>query len=581
MLKFKCSVYYTRKIKFTKQHKSEGILVVNQTLLEQIKYKCKKREKGDIQLRLKKSEMNVLILAYRDGDDEAGEMIYKAVELFITKMAYEYAKNIIGNGVSFDEILMNCKEKIMPSLKNYQIDSNAAFTTYLAKAVKNEVAEIGRKLRRDKIVVSLSEGVAKRKKRNPEKNDKTYEDILMAQTAEVNIENVLNKADIEKVLNKLGAEYRDIIVKHYFEHKTFKKIGEETNTSKQNIHEKNKNALKKLGELLRTGYADLADNTNDVPHVLIDYYRKCRAEYEKVKDKIDFEKELLPYLSEDHKFVFNNVIKEFKVKNLRKLSNELGKSGPYIRQTVDVIFDKIYLILIRKQEIEKFYETIGGKEQLEDLRLFLDEDQKTVLDKVILSVDPNANRKVKKEISNKKTSISKIQKSILNVSEEIFDRRKQCEKFIAENGGEDFLIYEFGATLSDEYFEIMLYTMMDYHYTNLSEFSNDYLEHHGDITAIQEDIKMNLEVYRNRKIEVDKMVEDAGGVEKLDMLFYSLNELEKHVFIERFIAYYQTPQDEMAKNYGVLEKEISESEIKVNELINKLIDENYQKKQMQ
>lgn len=278
-------------------------------------------------------------------------------------------------------------------------------------------------------------------------------------------------------------------------------------------------------------------------------YKRVAEELKKKEPFVDFETEVLPYLSENHKYIFKNYMIAPNGELQSEIADNLLLTTGGISRAIRYIFTTIDSIIERKKQIENLAKKYGGHDALEDLALCLSENERNILYEVVLQIDPKAMPKYHEKHSD--TSGSFIARNIEKSLDGILSRKKECEKFIKDNGGEDFLINEFGATLSEEHFEILLHFIMDYHYLTIHEACADWGGAQNYLLVTIKKILEKLEKYKGRKAEVKKMLDAAGGEERVYRELYSkLDDKKKIIFEQRFLSYSKVEMKDIAKEIG-------------------------------
>ncbi len=283
------------------------------------------------------------------------------------------------------------------------------------------------------------------------------------------------------------------------------------------------------------------------------------TELKKREPYVDFETEVLPNLSEKQAFIFSHYMVEDYGYTQIGLAKKLKYSevDGIIPNAIDNILNKIDKIIRLKKERKMFVEKYGGEQALEDIALCLTDNDRNVLNNVILSINPIA---YTKQIEERGYHFNR--ESVIKNLDEIVQRKKDCQKFIKKYGGEDFLIYEFGSTLDDDEFFILSQILMDYHYISQNNASKEYSGYRNFILLGIRGIMKKLNDYLARKKEVDALIERAGGAERvLSEIYLNLNNFQKKIFEERILAYKQTSREEIGKKFN-----FSDTTVKVQEL---------------
>ncbi len=298
-------------------------------------------------------------------------------------------------------------------------------------------------------------------------------------------------------------------------------------------------------------------------------YKKIQEELKKREPYIDFETEVLPNLKSEWADIFiNNMI--FPNGDLKKqIANNIGYSISGVTKAIGYILKTIDNLIIRKKQVASFIEYYGGIEELNDYMQCLSEKEQYILKEVVLSIDPNASHNCKFKYKNYHFNNIRF---IVNKLDILKKQKQDYINLLNNNGGEDFLINEFGVTLRDDYFEVFVKYILDYHYVTLPIEDYNYYQF---IKTSKKAILKELSNYQNRKKEVDALIESAGGTEKvLKEIYLNLNESYKKIFEERILAYKQTTNEELAKQIGVSSAIISRKESRLRQMLDKLVLEN-------
>lgn len=267
--------------------------------------------------------------------------------------------------------------------------------------------------------------------------------------------------------------------------------------------------------------------------------------------EIDAETELKPFLPSDLLDLYNYTINPTG-KRLSDFSQEHGsKHASVTFRKFDTLYRFIEKVHERKLSRAEFAKSLGGEDMVEDIRLFLFGDHLKVYDEIMLSINPHAVIAFKEKY-NLTSDVRGLMVVINKTINSVLRRKAETEKFIKENGGEDFLIFEFGQTLSDEQFDVLINVMMDYHYTSLRKYSEEKGESPNFAVFTIQSINKKLEEYKKNRDEVNEMIERAGGVEMVNQEIYSkLNPIQKGIFEDRILAYKPLTKEETCEKYGV------------------------------
>ncbi len=279
---------------------------------------------------------------------------------------------------------------------------------------------------------------------------------------------------------------------------------------------------------------------------------------------VDFETEVLPNLSENYAYIFKNYMIEPNGEYQYDIAGKLGygEHAGTICRAIEDIFCRIDDIIRRKKEIKEYIESYGGKEVFEDLTLCLSQKDWEYLNDLQLSINPTAYGKFHEKYPT--LGATQTKERLEEKLKSIIKRKADCEEFIQNNGGEDFLVNEFGMTLSDDHFYILTHFMMDYHYINDTQVSLDLGVSPNHVLYVKKSILEKLKIYNERKTQINSLIEQAGGAQKVLNEFYlNLNDIDKTIFEERVLAYYQTSSTELSKRLMVSKTFVCDQECRM------------------
>jgi len=358
---------------------------------------------------------------------------------------------------------------------------------------------------------------------------------------------------VEKKLSVLTDAQREVFILYYFNGKNIKEISEiigKNFSSTWKILEKTKDAL--TGSKNSNKEEPVNKNINITNMVQLKPLQDVRVELAKREKFVDFEKEVRPKLTEIQEKIFDSYMQSSTGENQKQIAKRININESSVSRIINEILDKIDGIIERKKAREKTINELGGKEFLDEIKLLLDESQRDILDQVILSTEkyPHANYLESHDISSNLLSsdVREIKKLIAT----FLENKRQSEEFINNNGGEDFLINEFGSTLCESLFDVMLTIMMDYHYLSDRSASLTLGMPNNYVHNARSYILSALEEYKKRKKEVDTLISNAGGEEKVSVDYYSkLDEIHKAIFEDTILAYYPLTYSEVAEKLGI------------------------------
>ena len=204
---------------------------------------------------------------------------------------------------------------------------------------------------------------------------------------------------------------------------------------------------------------------------------------------------------------------------------------------------------------------------LENIELAMNKEQLKVFTEVVISINPEAKINFRERYGYEPNLIS-----VERVIRDVLQKRENAKEFIEKNGGEDFLIYEFGSTLDDKQFSVLSNVLMDYNYKTLWGVSEELGESANYVALAIPRILKKLENYKKRKSEVDAKIEAAGGAQRvLDEIYLKLNERERVIFEQRILAYHQSTMDEICQELNVSDLFVRDKERALNGRLEEMI----------
>ncbi len=296
---------------------------------------------------------------------------------------------------------------------------------------------------------------------------------------------------LRKILSSMPTIHQDFAEAYFGDGKSLNQISRETGLSLGTISSRKKHFFEIFYELSLKDEKNFIVNTNAKTFKtvqrfsntfnLLTPYKKKLAIFEPEIDtdslegqKELFKKYLYPFITETQIKIFEENILVNSGKSAEVLAKELGDTNyQYIYSTANSICSKLDYIIDKQIKINELYERFGGKEGLEDLSEFLTEPQKLVLKNYYLNLDPYSNSKtleILKRTKTGKNGFGSIRESLMEKLDEMLSRKIDCQKFIVENGGLEFL-NKFAEILSEEHKFVFNKTMIDYHYTTLRDIS--------------------------------------------------------------------------------------------------------------
>lgn len=309
------------------------------------------------------------------------------------------------------------------------------------------------------------------------------------------------------------------------------------------------------------------DFKNEIKHyaAILSYRQRL---LDKIKEnKLNIKSEVLPCLSSDRLNTFNYIV-NISDQSLSKEASSVGSvHASMFSRRIESLFEYVDKIAQKKRDREKFIRSFGGQQMLENIELAMNKEQLKVFTEVVISINPEAKINFRERYGYEPNLIS-----VERVIRDVLQKREDAKEFIEKNGGEDFLIYEFGSTLDDKQFSVLSNVLMDYNYKTLRGVSEELGESANYVALAIPRILKKLENYKKRKSEVDAKIEAAGGAQRvLDEIYLKLNERERVIFEQRILAYHQSTMDEICQELNVSDLFVRDKERALNGRLEEMI----------
>lgn len=391
---------------------------------------------------------------------------------------------------------------------------------------------------------------------------------------EKELKKLLKKCSISEAIeisHLISPEFESVFNKYYIKGKTLRAISRENGTSFQNIHYRRKKSISEINRVFEDKQF-IAKNQE-----IINGYAnnsiaiKIRKRASKLMENLDYRTEVRPFLEDEEKYVFENFISDFNEKEYLKLNGESNweKNQSLFSKCRHVLW-LIDIISNNKKDQEEFMNLVGGMEGLSDILDTLTEDEITLIDEAILELSPYSNSNFRAKYGLNCTEFATLKKSLFSFAKDFSNRRDESKKFIEENGGEIFLLHEFGSTLDDADFFVLSTTMMDYHYRTKREVSLEGEEEDTFVSSREYFIRGKLKKFLEKKSEVDSLVSRIGGEQGLKNLCSGLSNEELTILLEYILAYNPKTKKELRSSLGIsyekFDKIFDELNAKIGEL---------------
>ena len=183
-----------------------------------------------------------LMLAYRDGDEEAFTFLFKRYELRI----FNYILRHIGNRALAEDILQNTFLKVHRSRKSYR--PSAAFSTWIFTIASNLLKDAARKERSRVGIVELDEA-----RERMATGSGPLEPVSSSgqQNPEVEYGEIEIADHVRQAVQSLPPDQREVIILAKYEGFKYEEIAEILNTTPGAVKVKAHRVMKTLGKVLK------------------------------------------------------------------------------------------------------------------------------------------------------------------------------------------------------------------------------------------------------------------------------------------------------------------------------------------
>lgn len=390
-----------------------------------------------------------------------------------------------------------------------------------------------------------------------------------------------NLDSIFKVSMGLSEFYIPLFVEYYIKGKTFYEIGDQRNISRQatsdsiGVINKILNGFMQIEDYVYTGDSEFKYYTNFTRIINI---KKMMGE---LASNPQFVLTVNEKLVGTERIVFENLIIDVNEEKLKAAGLGTDKqSRDHICRVLVTIndyvkscknnFEKVKTLL--QDNNENYSKITYDDNTIQDIELFLDDMQKKVFHSFIIEDEPKSIEEFCDENKIVSSDALNIINKTRNIVFDVIKRKQECEKFIEANHGEDFLINEFGPTLNDREFQMLITFLMDYHYTNLYNSAETMGISRDIIYNIKKSVIDKLNGYETQKSNVTKLIEAMGGEEEVLKFANTLDEDEKFILFEIILAYNPLTLKEVSKKVDCAIATVYTKKKKLEEKIDFLIN---------
>ena len=172
---------------------------------------------------LLRNKINKLLIKFKNGDAEALKELFD----FLFKKLVVLAGSMLQDKSQAEDVVSQTFLQICKSINTFNDDKDGY--NWIFKILKNKALDINRKYKNE---VSL--------------------DAELIQAEDI-FDSVNNKADIYNSIRKLNYDEQQLILKRFFEDKSYQEIGEELGVTSQMAFKKINTILKKLKKTYENG----------------------------------------------------------------------------------------------------------------------------------------------------------------------------------------------------------------------------------------------------------------------------------------------------------------------------------------
>lgn len=183
---------------------------------------------------------NKLIEEYLNGDEKAFEILYERYK----RCVFSFIISMVNDFETANDIFQEVFISVLNNLKNYQ---KGNFKAWIFLIARNKVIDYfkSQKSKFEKEIISLDESI-------DTKSNLTYNDIIKSDfDPEKNLIKQFEQEKIQKALEKLPPQYKEIILLKHFSDLKFLEISEILNTPINTLLSRFKRAIEMLQKIMK------------------------------------------------------------------------------------------------------------------------------------------------------------------------------------------------------------------------------------------------------------------------------------------------------------------------------------------
>ncbi len=354
------------------------------------------------------------------------------------------------------------------------------------------------------------------------------------------------------LISCLDFDQKDIMIRFYENNEKVKDVGEEYGISRQALMVRKQKALLNLMRLKKME-PFVVDTKSDM-----NFYANqqallnARKNAKKYLDKLDIKTEVLPNLNSGELYYFNNFLLGFNVEEFKKLAPTNLQASKMVNENVcKTLISRLNSINLKKNKIDNIYNLIGGKQNLEEFKNLLNEEELIVFEEYMLNINIKATNYV---INNYGFTQSRLREKTLVIKrkiEKFAENKKNINRLIEKAGGEEVIIDFFIPLLSQNEYLVFINRILSADYGTDKKVCEligiDYLE----FLSVKRKVEKDFEEFIFRRPIVDALIENAGGIEAVyDNIISTLEDVDYKILLNYTLAYVQSPISKIAKEVG-------------------------------
>ena len=182
-----------------------------------------------------------IVLAYKNGNAEAFK---KLIEEYISSL-YNFTARLTNRNDA-EDIVQEIFIKVWKNLNSFD-ENKASFITWIFTIAKNTTTDFLRK-RKSLLFSDLEKG--NEEDMGSFAENIPAEDLMPDEELQILQEKTADKNFLNEILDKIKADYREVLVLHYQEEMTFEEIGKVLGKSPNTVKSQHRRAIMELRKML-------------------------------------------------------------------------------------------------------------------------------------------------------------------------------------------------------------------------------------------------------------------------------------------------------------------------------------------